>query len=102
MTKKDQAQSYFDRIGDGHKHAVKRPFDQRADRILRRLIEKANHNGDCIISGFSGYYRPIPGDPVDNIEYKAYMAKEESRAKSLSEKLMFMKVAYEHRGIGCL
>lgn len=102
MTKRDQAQSYFDRIGDGHRHAVKRPLDQRIDRVLRKLIEVANHNGDCIISGFSGYYRPIPSDPVDNIEYKAYMTGEESRAKSLREKIMFMKVAYEHRKVECL
>lgn len=102
MTKKDQAQSYFDRIGDGHKHAVKRPFDQRVDRMLRGLIENANHNGDCIISGYSGYYRPVPSDPVDNIEYKTYMAKEESRVGSLREKIMFMKVAYEHRGMECM
>lgn len=92
-----QADSIFIRIGDGHWNAVKRPWDRNVDRSLRRLIEKANNNGDCIISGQSGYYRPIPSDPVDAAEYNIYMAQENKRIGSLLLKRECMRVAYRAR-----
>lgn len=67
------AEMIFNRIGDGHRNAVGRPDDLNVDRKLRALIEHANHNGDCIISGKNGYYRPIPGNEIDEAEYKIYM-----------------------------
>lgn len=91
------AKSMFDRIGDGHRNAVKRPDNENVDRQLRALNENANHNGDCIISGDSGYYRPVPGDVVDDYEYRTYMAKDRSRIKSLEEKQMCMIIAFESR-----
>lgn len=95
----EQAKSYFIRIGDGHKHAVKRPMDERVDRVLRRMIENANHNGDCIIPRINGdgYYRPIPTDPVDALEFKTYIMKERSKINNMREKEACMLVSYESR-----
>lgn len=101
MSAKDIAQSMFDRIGDGNKNAICRPGDATVDRYLRLLIEKANMNVDVIISGMNGYYRPIPGRLIDDMEYKAYMAKEMARIESLCVKRECMKVAYAHRQLEC-
>ena len=99
ISRTEQANSYFIRIGDGHKHAVKRPVDENVDRALRSMIEFANHNGDCIIprTNGDGYYRPIPTDEIDSLEYNIYMSKERSRRKSMLEKEICMEVAYENR-----
>lgn len=99
--KKTVAEMLFCRIGEGHRNALGRPDDDGVDRALRRMIEKANINGDCIISGDNGYYRPIPTDKIDDFEYKTYMAKERSRIESLLLKEECMKVAYESRKRGC-
>lgn len=95
----EKAQSIFNRIGDGHKSAVRRPWDMRIDRSLRKLIEYANNNGDCIIprSNGEGYYRPIPGDKIDDLEFRSYMQKEHSRILSLTLKEISMNIAYESR-----
>lgn len=97
LNAKDIAQSMFDRIGDGNKNAIGRPDNPSVDRQLRSLIERANMNGDVIISGMNGYYRPIPGRLIDDMEYKAYMAKEKARIDSLRVKQECMQVAYAHR-----
>lgn len=49
------AESYFIRISDGHKNAMQRPADPNVDRALRRMIEKANCDGDCIVNTGKGY-----------------------------------------------
>lgn len=96
---KDHAQSIFERIGEGHANAIKRPWNTAVDRALRELIEQANQNGDCIIprENGDGYYRPIPSDPVDSNEFNIYIKKEASRVKSITLKEMSMRVAYESR-----
>lgn len=94
MKHKDIAISIFNRIGDGHNNAVRRPDDEKIDRHLRRLISKANENGDVIVSGGNGYYRPIPGDVVDDMEYNIYMAQEQKRIDSLCIKSESMRIAY--------
>lgn len=96
---KERAQDIFNRIGEGHRNAVRRPWDMRVDRSLRALIERANHNGDCIIArpNGEGYYRPIPSDPIDATEFRSYMNQERSRAESLELKELSMKIAYESR-----
>ena len=33
------------------------------------MINRENKNGGCIICGDTGYYRPIPSDPIDTLEY---------------------------------
>ena len=98
---RNDAQGIFDRIGDGHRNAVKRPWNRNTDRSLRAMIEFANHNGDCIISGENGYYRPIPTDRKDQLEYKAYMAKERSKVRKMQMKETCMVVAYEARKAEC-
>ena len=95
------ARGYFDRIVSGHINAVQRPDItikgyERIDRTLRRLVEKANHEGDCIINVGRGYYRPIPGDPTDELEFKEYIRLEDSRADKLWGKVYSMKTAFEN------
>lgn len=96
------AESYYVRIGDGHENGVHRPniIDhdmKRVDRCLRRMINRENKNGDCIICGDTGYYRPIPSDPVDALEYKAYRKMDDSRAHDLIVKGHLMDMAFENR-----
>ena len=60
----------------GHARPLLRPTKSYEDRALRKNIEDANRNGDCIINVGAGYYRPIPGDPVDEKELNEYLAQE--------------------------
>ena len=92
---KDQAMCYYNRIPDGHKNAIQRPWDRRVDRCLRRMIEKANNNGDCIINVGNGIYRPIPGDPVDEKELNEYLNGELHRARAIQLKRLCMKKTFE-------
>lgn len=91
----DNAKSYFNRIPDGHRNAMQRPWNKTEDRVLRKMIEAANNNGDCIINVGRGIYRPIPGDPVDEKELKEYLSKELSRARSVQIKRISMKQTFE-------
>ena len=92
---KDQAMDYFARIPDGRKNAIQRPWNRVVDRCLRKMIEKANNNGDCIINVGNGIYRPIPGDPVDEKELNEYLNKEFHRARSIQLKRLCMKKTFE-------
>lgn len=96
------AESYFVRISDGHDHAIKRPninsdLGQSIDRALRRMVEFANQNGDCIINVGNGYYRPVPGDLVDEMELREYLAKDHSRSDNINLKIACMCQAFEMR-----
>lgn len=93
----EAAVDYFNKIPDGHRNAMPRPTDKGVDRMLRKMIENANKNGDCIINTGNGYYRPIPQDPTDEAEWNAYLAKELSRARSVLLKREKMKKAYKKR-----
>ena len=88
------ADDYFSRIPDGHRRAMRRPSVPKVDRQLRRKIEEANRNGDCIINVGNGIYRPIPGDPVDEKELHEYLHKEKSRARSLGSKISVMSQTF--------
>ena len=90
-----RAEDYFNRIPDGHRRAMQRPSNQYVDRQLRKLIERANNNGDCIINVGNGIYRPIPGDPVDEKEFNEYLNKDRSRASSLIVKGAVMLHTFE-------
>lgn len=90
-----KAQEYFDRIPDGHRNAMRRPWDKNTDRKFRRMVEKANNNGDCIINVGEGIYRPVPGDPVDEAELNKYLAKELHRARAIQKKRLCMKQTFE-------
>ena len=79
----------------GHKNPMSRPSNAIEDRKLRKKIETANTNGDCIINVGNGYYRPVPGDPVDEKELDEYLAKELHRARVLQKKRLGMKLTFE-------
>lgn len=96
------AEAYFARIGDGHENGVhrpdrKQPDMERVDRDLRRMINRENKNGGCIICGDTGYYRPIPSDPIDTLEYKTYRKMEDSRVHDIIIKNHMMDMAFENR-----
>ena len=55
----------------GHLKPLPRPANPLEDRILRKQIETANTKDDCIINVGNGYYKPVPGDPVDEKELDA-------------------------------
>ena len=100
MTAADMAQAIFDRITTGAGNAVGRPSvidknNSTIDRALRELVEQANRNGDCIINAGEGYFRPIPGNVVDEYYFHEYVAKEKSRLKELDKKIGAMETTYE-------
>lgn len=89
-----KAQEYFDRIPDGHQNAMKRPWDTSTDRVLRKMIEKANNDGDCIINVGEGIYRPVPGNMVDEAQLNKYLGKELHRARAILFKRECMKQTF--------
>lgn len=95
MTTREKAESYFNRIADGHKHAIARPYDRNVDRSLRFMINKANNNGDCIINVGEGIFRPIPGDPVDEAAFHKYTAQDLHRAREIQLKRLCMIQTFE-------
>lgn len=97
MKGKDEALRLFDLIPDGHAEPLQRPSNKYTDRILRNLIEDANKKGDCIINVGRGIYRPIPGNPVDDAEFKQYTNSDLSRARSILFKRFCMIKTYTER-----
>ena len=95
--KETRARQYFLRIPDGHENPLPRPSDACTDRMFRDLVEDSNRNGDCIINVGRGYYRPRPGDAVDEKELNEYLAKELSRARKIQVKRLAMRNAFEKR-----
>lgn len=83
------------KIPDGHANAIPRPADPYYDRLLRRQIEEANKNGDVIINNGNGYFRPVPGDKIDEAELSHYLASEYQRAQNIHLKRKAMKDAWE-------
>lgn len=95
-----RGKGYMKTINDipyGHARPLLRPTKSYEDRALRKNIEDANRNGDCIINVGAGYYRPIPGDPVDEKELNEYLAQELHRARAIQSKRLAMKLAFERR-----
>lgn len=92
---RETAESYFNRIPDGHRNAIQRPYNMNVDRIFRRMIEHANNNGDCIVNIGDGVFRPIPGDPVDEKAFHEYIGKELHRARAIQYKRLCMKQTFE-------
>lgn len=92
--KKDEAKRLFEKIADGHENTLSRPPDKHTDRLLRGLVNEANKSGDCIINVGNGYYRPMPGDPVDAAEFSHYAASELKRARDILLKRLKMKNAF--------
>ena len=80
---------------------MQRPANALEDRRFRKKIEIANNEGDCIINVGNGYYRPVPGDEIDEKELNEYLAKELHRARVIQKKRLAMKMAFERwREIG--
>lgn len=80
------AEELFNQIGFGKENSVSRPSNERVDRKLRKIIERENTNGDCIISGKSGYYRPIQDRPDEQHEFNHYLSSELHRARAILHK----------------
>nr|DAM76992.1 MAG TPA: hypothetical protein [Caudoviricetes sp.]DAZ48983.1 MAG TPA: hypothetical protein [Caudoviricetes sp.] len=87
----------------GHLKPLPRPANPLEDRILRKQIETANTKDDCIINVGNGYYKPVPGDPVDEKELDEYLSKELHRARVIQKKRLNMKMTFERwREVGVL
>lgn len=87
----------------GHSNPLPRPSNPLEDRRLRKQIEIANTKDDCIINVGNGYYRPVPGDPVDEKELDEYLSKELHRARVIQKKRLDMKLTFERwREVGVL
>ena len=91
-----KAKQHFLRIPDGHTHPLQRPSDSYTDRVFRKMVEDANKHGDCIINVGRGYYRPLPGDAVDEKEFNEYMKRDLSRVREILLKRK-MRSAFEKR-----
>lgn len=99
MSKKSEAEKLFQMISEGHENTLSRPADQYTDRMLRDLVNDANKSGDCIINVGNGYYRPVPGDPIDEAEYKHYLSAELKRAREILLKRMKMIMAHKQKEV---
>ena len=93
--RKEKSFDLLDKIPYGHEHPLQRPADRYKDRALRKQIEEANRNGDCIINVNGGYYRAVPGDEIDEAEFNKYLAKELHRARAILSKRLAMKATFE-------
>ena len=71
------------------------PSDDNIDRELRSLINKANKNGDCIINVGNGYYRPIPGNAIEEMELKEYIGRNDAKGIDIILKNICMREAFE-------
>lgn len=94
MDSREYAEFLFDRICTGADMALRRPEDKRTDRVLRKMIQDANMNGDCIINDGSGYFRP--GED-DDIAFEEYIAAERHRAREILRKISRMQKEYDRR-----
>lgn len=92
---KSEAEMLFNMINEDR--PVLRPKKPGADRSLRRLIEEANNNGDCIINNGTGYYRPNAGNEIDEYAFRLYKAKELARARAIISKIEAMEKAFNGR-----
>lgn len=95
MSKRGQAKVLFDRIGFGRDSMVMRPSDKYIDRVLRRMINKANKHDDCIINVGDGYYRPVPGNAIDEKELDNYLFRDLHMARDILLKRLKMRTTFE-------
>jgi len=84
----------FKMIPNGHECPLVVPT---SNREFRRMVNAANKDGDCIINVGNGYYRPVPGDVVDERELAHYMASELHRAREILFKRLQMRSAFQHQ-----
>lgn len=96
MRKKDVAEYLFSLVGYGRENAVKRSPHGGVDRIFRNITHKWNRikGNHPIINTGNGYYKPRRWIPVEEREFKEYIAKEESRIRQETDKLENMKAEF--------
>lgn len=83
---------------DNSDRPMSRPNNASVDRCFRKLIEERNNSGDdCIINIGEGYFRPVPGEEVDEWAYGLYRARAMKKIKSEMHKLHMMD-KYMRRG----
>lgn len=89
------AEKLFLRIGHGKSEMIKRPSDPVVDRDLRKIINTANKNGDCVINTGVGYYRPRPWIAEEEKEFNEYTWKELGRGRDILYKRLKMQETFE-------
>ena len=89
---KSEAEMLFDMINEDR--PTPRPKKPGVDRTLRKLIEEANNNGDCIINNGTGYYRPNAGNEIDEYAFRLYKATELARARAITDKIKAMEKVF--------
>lgn len=89
------AEKLFLRIGHGKSEMIKRPSDPVVDRDLRKIINTANKNGDCVINAGVGYYRPRPWKAEEEKEFMEYIWKELGRGRDILYKRLKMQETFE-------
>lgn len=90
-----EAENLFLRIGHGKPEMIKRPADPVVDRELKRIINVANKNGDCVIKAGVGYYRPRPWIAEEEKEFMEYIWKELGRGRDILYKRLKMQETFE-------
>lgn len=90
----------FNMIGRGKENALKRNRNDPQDRMLRRLIENAQNEGDIIINLGQGYYRPILSRPSELLEYRRYIEQKESRLRKFARSITRMQTTAENELMG--
>ena len=91
---KKELDKLFEAIPDGHHNPLVVPNKEVA---FRNMVAEANTKGDCIINVRKGYYRPIPGDEIDEREFSHYTARELHRARAIQFKRLNMIDAFDQK-----
>lgn len=95
MKLNEQAEFLFYKIGYGQENALIRTKADNIDRVVRGLVNLENIRGSGVIINVGhGYYRPRPGIAEEEMEFKEYIAKEESRARQILDKVDHMKFKF--------
>lgn len=101
MKNRDVTEYLFSLVGYGKENAVKRSPCGGVDRIFRNITHRWNRtkgNHPIINAGY-GYYKPRPGIPAEEREFREYISKEESRIRQETDKLENMKAEFYRMGI---
>lgn len=90
----NEAHNLFRSISEGHATAL---FVPNSNVTFRKLVADANAAGDCIINVGKGYYRPIPGNQIDEEEFEYYVARELHRSEMIAHKRISMINSFDER-----
>ena len=84
------AKELFDKIDD-IRQPVKRPSNDKEDRVLRNMIHAAQEGGDVIINLGVGYFRVDTSDPEQVMLAKRYLNKRKSHIRRNAECIRAME-----------